>query len=178
MDQVSAISTCNFANAAITSFCSMVSKKKFANRTTKGRRCDRVGFFGARGSGKLVLLDKLLPRLKENGHRIQLFSQFKIMLDILEDYLMAKKMKFERIDGSITGQKRQQAIARFQDPAAKEPPFVMLLSTRAGDVGIYMEHLVTSPEAQSNTSRILKDMGRIYQRNFGSTLEACNISKT
>jgi hypothetical protein len=41
----------------------------------------------------------------------------------------------------------------------------------------YMEHLVTSPEAQSNTLRILKDMGRIYQRNFGSTLETCNISK-
>ena len=38
----------------------------------------------AKGSGKLVLLDKLLPRLKENGHRVLLFSQFKIMLDLLE----------------------------------------------------------------------------------------------
>jgi SNF2 family DNA or RNA helicase len=40
-----------------------------------------------------------------------------------------REMKYERIDGSITGQKRQQAIDRFQDPASKEPPFVMLLST-------------------------------------------------
>ena len=92
--------------------------------------------FLARGSGKLVLLDKLLPRLKENGHRILLFSQFKIMLDILEDYLLAREMKFERIDGSITGQKRQQAIDRFQDASNKDPPFIMLLSTRAGGVGI------------------------------------------
>ena len=47
-------------------------------------------------------------------------------------------MKFERIDGSITGNKRQQAIDRFQAPVAdgKEPPFIMLLSTRAGGVGI------------------------------------------
>ncbi|CAN0558046.1 unnamed protein product, partial [Laminaria digitata] len=29
-------------------------------------------------SGKLVLLDKLLPRLKEQGHRVLLFSQFKV----------------------------------------------------------------------------------------------------
>jgi SNF2 family DNA or RNA helicase len=74
--------------------------------------------------------------LKENGHRILIFSQFKIMLDILEDYLCARELKFERIDGSITGHRRQQAIDRFQDPASKDPPFVMLLSTRAGGVGI------------------------------------------
>ena len=92
------------------------------------------GDFLAKASGKLVLLDKLLPRLKEEGHRVLLFSQFKIMLDILEDYLNARSMKFERIDGSITGNKRQQAIDRFQTPstAEKEAPFIMMLSTRAG----------------------------------------------
>jgi SNF2 family DNA or RNA helicase len=60
------------------------------------------------------------------------------MLDILEDYLAARQMKFERIDGSITGNKRQMAIDRFQaeQVEGKEPPLVMLLSTRAGGVGI------------------------------------------
>jgi SNF2 family DNA or RNA helicase len=92
------------------------------------------GDFLAKSSGKLVLLDKLLPRLKEQGHRVLLFSQFKIMLDILEDYFVARGTKFERIDGSITGNKRQQAIDRFQAPSNddREPPFVMMLSTRAG----------------------------------------------
>jgi SNF2 family DNA or RNA helicase len=90
------------------------------------------------GSGKLILLDKLLPRLKEEGHRVLLFSQFKIMLDILEDYLKARGMHFERIDGSITGRKRQQAIDRFQTASSesREAPFIILLSTRAGGVGI------------------------------------------
>ena len=91
-------------------------------------------------SGKLVLLDKLLPRLKENGHRVLIFSQFKIMLDVLEDYLHTREVNFERIDGSITGNKRQQAIDRFQTPdkegSTRESPFIMLLSTRAGGVGI------------------------------------------
>ena len=93
----------------------------------------------AKASGKLVLLDKLLPRLKENGHRILVFSQFKIMLDVLEDYFNAREFKFERIDGSITGKKRQQAIDRFQAkdvPEGREKPFIMMLSTRAGGVGI------------------------------------------
>jgi chromodomain-helicase-DNA-binding protein 7 len=91
-----------------------------------------------KASGKLVLLDKLLPRLKEEGHRVLIFSQFKIMLDILEDYLNARSMKYERIDGSITGNRRQQAIDRFQAAPSdgKELPFIMMLSTRAGGVGI------------------------------------------
>jgi len=55
-----------------------------------------------------VLLDKLLPRLKEDGHRVLIFSQFKIMLDILEDYLEGRGFSFGRIDGTITGDKRQQ----------------------------------------------------------------------
>jgi len=93
--------------------------------------------FLAKSSGKLVLLDKLLPKLKEGGHRILIFSQFKIMLDIIEDYLALKEFKFERIDGSITGKKRQMAIDRFQAKDAKaDQSFIMLLSTRAGGVGI------------------------------------------
>ena len=91
-------------------------------------------------SGKFVLLDKLLPRLKADGHRILLFSQFKIMLDIIEDYLHLRDFKCERIDGSITGLKRQAAIDRFQakhgSENGREPPLIMLLSTRAGGVGI------------------------------------------
>lgn len=35
-------------------------------------------------SGKLLFLKQLLPRLKERGHRVLLFSQFKIALDVSE----------------------------------------------------------------------------------------------
>lgn len=104
--------------------------------------------FLVKASGKLILLDKLLPKLREDGHRVLVFSQFKIMLDILEDYFRHRGMKYERIDGSITGAKRQKAIDRFQaeEVESKENPFVMMLSTRAGGVGeqpIVTEHCVT-----------------------------------
>ncbi|XP_050310914.1 chromodomain-helicase-DNA-binding protein Mi-2 homolog [Anthonomus grandis grandis] len=87
-----------------------------------------------RAAGKLVLLSKMLKRLKEQGHRVLIFSQMTKMLDILEDFLDGEGYKYERIDGAITGSQRQEAIDRFNAPGA--PQFVFLLSTRAGGLGI------------------------------------------
>jgi SNF2 family DNA or RNA helicase len=44
-------------------------------------------------SGKLVLLDKLLPRLRDQGHRVLLFSQFTMLLDLVEDYIRLRDYK-------------------------------------------------------------------------------------
>ncbi|XP_010013106.1 PREDICTED: chromodomain-helicase-DNA-binding protein 8-like, partial [Nestor notabilis] len=43
-----------------------------------------------RSAGKLVLIDKLLPKLKAGGHKVLIFSQMVRCLDILEDYLIQK----------------------------------------------------------------------------------------
>lgn len=85
-------------------------------------------------SGKLVLLDKLLPKLKEGGHRVLIFSQMTRVLDILSDYLRLRHYNYERIDGGIRGDARQAAIDRFS--AEGSDSFVFLLCTRAGGVGI------------------------------------------
>lgn len=85
-------------------------------------------------SGKLVLIDKLLPRLKDNGHRVLIFSQMVRCLDILEDYLCQKRYPYERIDGRVRGNLRQAAIDRFSKPDSDR--FVFLLCTRAGGLGI------------------------------------------
>lgn len=45
-------------------------------------------------SGKMVLIDKLLPKLKASGHRVLVFSQMVRCLDLLEDYLVYKKYVF------------------------------------------------------------------------------------
>lgn len=37
-------------------------------------------------SGKLQLLDKMMVKLKEQGHRVLIYTQFQHMLDLLEDY--------------------------------------------------------------------------------------------
>lgn len=52
-------------------------------------------------SGKLVLLDKLLAKLKADGHRVLIFSQMVRMLDILSDYMNLRNYMFQRLDGNI-----------------------------------------------------------------------------
>ncbi|KAI3382491.1 hypothetical protein SNEBB_001112 [Seison nebaliae] len=84
--------------------------------------------------GKLDLLSKMLRKLKEQDHRVLIFSQMTKLLDILEDFLEYEGYRYERIDGGITGQLRQDAIDRFNAPGAAQ--FVFLLSTRAGGLGI------------------------------------------
>uniref|UniRef100_H2UMY3 Chromodomain helicase DNA binding protein 3 n=1 Tax=Takifugu rubripes TaxID=31033 RepID=H2UMY3_TAKRU len=87
-----------------------------------------------KASGKLTLLQKMLRKLKEQGHRVLVFSQMTKMLDLLEDFLDHEGYKYERIDGGITGALRQEAIDRFNAPGACQ--FCFLLSTRAGGLGI------------------------------------------
>ncbi|KAF4089766.1 hypothetical protein AMELA_G00070590 [Ameiurus melas] len=87
-----------------------------------------------RSAGKLVLLDKLLPRLKAGGHKVLIFSQMVRCLDILEDYLLHKRYLYERIDGRVRGNLRQAAIDRFSKSDSDR--FVFLLCTRAGGLGI------------------------------------------
>ncbi|CAH8676514.1 choline dehydrogenase 6 [Schistosoma haematobium] len=84
-------------------------------------------------SGKLVLIHKLLPKLRADGHKVLIFSQMIRVLDILEDYLVHQGFQFERIDGRIHGPLRQEAIDRFSIDPDK---FVFLLCTKAGGLGI------------------------------------------
>ncbi|XP_075520131.1 protein CHROMATIN REMODELING 5-like [Primulina tabacum] len=85
-------------------------------------------------SGKRVLLDKLLSRLHETGHRVLIFSQMVRMLDLLAEYLSIKGFKFQRLDGSTKAELRQQAMDHFNAPGSED--FCFLLSTRAGGLGI------------------------------------------
>uniref|UniRef100_A0A8I3WXS4 Chromodomain helicase DNA binding protein 6 n=1 Tax=Callithrix jacchus TaxID=9483 RepID=A0A8I3WXS4_CALJA len=85
-------------------------------------------------AGKLVLIDKLLPKLIAGGHKVLIFSQMVRCLDILEDYLIQRRYTYERIDGRVRGNLRQAAIDRFCKPDSDR--FVFLLCTRAGGLGI------------------------------------------
>lgn len=84
--------------------------------------------------GKLVLLDKLLPRLHSQGHKVLIFSQMVRVLNLLEDYLRHKDYSFERLDGSTRSSDRKEAVERFCKPSLNR--FIMLLSTKAGGLGL------------------------------------------
>ncbi|KAF8894043.1 transcription regulator [Infundibulicybe gibba] len=88
-------------------------------------------------SGKMVLLDKLLVRLRQDGHRVLIFSQMVRMLDILSDYMNLRGYLHQRLDGMVASDARKKSIAHFNAPGS--PDFAFLLSTRAGGLGINLE---------------------------------------
>ena len=85
-------------------------------------------------SGKLMLLNIMLPKLRERGHRVLIFSQFLRNLDIIEDFMTDIGVRHLRIDGSMSALVKQKRIDAFNAPDSEY--FAMLLSTRAGGVGI------------------------------------------
>ncbi|ORY65415.1 PHD/FYVE-zinc-finger like domain-containing protein [Pseudomassariella vexata] len=85
-------------------------------------------------SGKLLLLNIMLPKLAAKGHRVLIFSQFLHSLTIIEDFLTALGLEHARIDGSMSALEKQKRIDAYNAPDS--PLFAMLLSTRAGGVGI------------------------------------------
>ncbi|XP_066282143.1 chromatin-remodeling ATPase INO80-like isoform X2 [Branchiostoma lanceolatum] len=84
-------------------------------------------------SGKLYALDLLLTRLKQQGHRVLIYSQMTRMIDILEEFMWHRKHTYMRLDGSSKISDRRDMVEDFQQ---RSDIFVFLLSTRAGGLGI------------------------------------------
>ncbi|CAO1622803.1 unnamed protein product [Sympodiomycopsis kandeliae] len=116
-------------------------------------------------SGKMVLLDKLLTRLKKDGHRVLIFSQMVRMLDILSDYMKWRGHVFQRLDGMVPSDQRRKSIERFNSEGS--PDFAFLLSTRAGGLGINLEtaDTVIIFDSDWNPQNDLQAMARAHRLN-------------
>ncbi|KAL1499698.1 hypothetical protein AB1Y20_011893 [Prymnesium parvum] len=90
-----------------------------------------------RSSGKFELLDRLLPKLKELGHRVLIFSQMVQLMDLLQLYLELTGYKFLRLDGGTKGDDRGELLRLFNEP--NSPYFLFMLSTRAGGLGLNLQ---------------------------------------
>ncbi|KAE8154926.1 SNF2 family N-terminal domain-containing protein [Aspergillus avenaceus] len=85
-------------------------------------------------SGKMMLLDQLLAKLKRDGHRVLIFSQMVKMLDLLGEYMEYRGYTYQRLDGTIPAAARRLAIEHYNAPGSND--FAFILSTRAGGLGI------------------------------------------
>eukprot|EP00250_Pteridium_aquilinum_P019700 c24539_g1_i9 orf=448-5037(-) len=119
-------------------------------------------------SGKLQTLDVLLKRLRAENHRILLFAQMTKMLNILEDYMIYRKYKYLRLDGSSSIMDRRDMVKDFQH---RGDIFVFLLSTRAGGLGINLTaaDTVIFYESDWNPTMDLQAMDRAHR--LGQTKE-------
>ncbi|KAF5380499.1 hypothetical protein D9615_004578 [Tricholomella constricta] len=114
-------------------------------------------------SGKMVLLDKLLARLRQDGHRVLIFSQMVRMLDILSDYMSLRNYQHQRLDGMVASEARKKSIAHFNAPGSTD--FAFLLSTRAGGLGINLEtaNTVIIFDSDWNPQNDLQAMARAHR---------------
>lgn len=85
-------------------------------------------------SGKLRILNQLLPPILAEGCKVLIFSQFVRMLDLIQDWCELSSLSALRIDGSTDSETRNSQISQFNDP--KDSTNVFLLSTRAAGLGI------------------------------------------
>jgi chromodomain-helicase-DNA-binding protein 1 len=116
-----------------------------------------------RNSGKMVLLEKLLARLKADGHRVLIFSQMVRLLDIISDYMTLRGYIFQRLDGTVSSDLRKKSIEHFNAPGS--PDFAFLLSTRAGGLGINLEtaDTVIIFDSDYNPQNDLQAMARAHR---------------
>ncbi|XP_053317562.1 SWI/SNF-related matrix-associated actin-dependent regulator of chromatin subfamily A containing DEAD/H box 1 [Spea bombifrons] len=84
-------------------------------------------------SGKFDALSRLLSEKKKKGDRVVLFSQFTMMLDILEVFLKHHQHRYVRLDGKTQISERINLIDEYNTDM---DIFVFLLSTKAGGLGI------------------------------------------
>jgi SWI/SNF-related matrix-associated actin-dependent regulator of chromatin subfamily A member 5 len=114
-------------------------------------------------SSKLQVLDKILAKLKREGRKALIYSQFTAMLDVIGDFLSYRGYKFLRLDGSTPAARRRYEIACFEN--ARSPYFVYLISTRAGGLGITLvaADTVILYDSDWNPSADAQAMDRVHR---------------
>ncbi|CAH1105621.1 unnamed protein product [Psylliodes chrysocephalus] len=84
-------------------------------------------------SGKMIVLEQMLERLKENGHKVLLFSTLVMTLDLIEEFFIMRDYTYRRLDGSHNLEQRKDSIDSFNnDPNI----LAFLISTRSGGLGL------------------------------------------
>ena len=125
----------------VSELCSMCQKKTsdeemmFINLAESKRFRDLLDIdvpVSKKGS-KLIALQESIQEIIERGEKCVVFSQFLGMLDLIQRCIHDMNVKFTRIDGSMTMEKRSKSVISFvQDNEIS----VILISLKAGAVGL------------------------------------------
>ncbi|KAG2734940.1 hypothetical protein G9P44_001154 [Scheffersomyces stipitis] len=86
-------------------------------------------------SGKFMILERFLYQIRsQTNDKIVLISNYTQTLDLIERMCRHKKYGSLRLDGTLSINKRQKLVDKFNDPEGNE--FIFLLSSKAGGCGI------------------------------------------
>jgi len=116
-------------------------------------------------SGKLKELDRLLFKLKAEGHCVLIYSQMTKMLNLLEEYMNYRKYSYHRLDGASKLSERRDMVSDFQNNGV----FAFLLSTRAGGLGINLTAADTVIFYDSDWNPTMDDQAMDRAHRLGQT---------
>lgn len=127
----------------------------------------------AAGSGKLLALKALLAKWhqdREQNHKVLIFSQFRMVLDVLENFVEQEHYTYMRMDGTTATKSRSVLIDRFNtDPNI----FIALLTTRVGGLGVNLTGadrvVIFDPDWNPTTD----EQARERSWRIGQTREVC-----
>ena len=133
-------------------------------RAAVRRRADMAR---ASESGKLhVLLELLETVRKHTSDRVIIVSNFTQTLDMLQRICTRQGFPVIRLDGRTRPEDRARLVARFNSTDGDdEPPFVFLLSSRSGGVGLNLigANRLVLYDSDWNPSTDLQAMARIHR---------------
>lgn len=92
-------------------------------------------------SGKFELLDRIIPKILRNGHKILIFSQFVQLISIMCHFFDYRGIQHLKLDGAMNLEQRNENLKKFQDPDSEYRVFI--LSTRAGGQGLNLQEANT-----------------------------------
>ncbi|CUG84927.1 DNA excision repair protein, putative, partial [Bodo saltans] len=122
------------------------------------------------GSGKLATLKRLLTHWKANGHKVLVFSQFRMMLDIMENMCEEEKHSYMRMDGNTPSKDRALLIDRYNsDPSV----FVALLTTKVGGLGVNLTGADRVVIFDPDWNPVNDEQARERAWRIGQTREVC-----
>jgi len=84
------------------------------------------------GSAKLTQLTETLLQLREEGHRVLIFSQFVSHLKLIREMMDTEKITYQYLDGKTPPATRQTEVDKFQNGDAT----AFLISLKAGGSGL------------------------------------------
>jgi SNF2 family DNA or RNA helicase len=112
--------------------------------------------------GKMSVIDSLLRAIKIQQGRLLLFSTSTQMMDLIENYLVAKGHSYLRMDGTTSAKKREELISEFKK---NSDIFLFLLSTKAMGLGLNLTeaNFVIIFDVDWNPSNDAQAQDRVYR---------------
>lgn len=83
-------------------------------------------------------------RQSDPSFRAVVFSQFTTFLDLIQLALERERLTWHRFDGTMDVRRRSEAIAGFKEQAKDDSPKVLIVSLKAGGVGLNVSCLFGS----------------------------------